>query len=91
MSSHVYILRSVRRDRYYIGSSENVDKRVKEHNRGRVKSTKAYRPYVVVHTEIYLSKTDALRRERYLKSPSGWRDLQIIKARSRGFPEGITS
>ncbi len=88
MAWWVYILRSIRYGRYYIGCAEVVKKRLAEHNRGIVRSTKAYRPYEVVHMEVYQTKTEALQRERYLKSPAGWRELRMIKEKGRGFPEG---
>ncbi|NTU95988.1 MAG: GIY-YIG nuclease family protein [Bacteroidales bacterium] len=64
----VYILKSLKVLRYYIGSSENVARRLSDHNSGKVKSTKAYRPWKIVHTETYDSKTDALKREKQIKS-----------------------
>ncbi len=68
----VYIMRSVPTGRLYVGMSEDVDRRHAQHERGNVRSTKAYRPWILVHVEAFASKTEAFRRERYLKSPAGW-------------------
>ena len=66
-------------DRYYVGLSENVDKRLKEHNEGQNKSTKPYIPWRVVHLEEYKTRNEARTREKYLKSASGrrWRKKNI--------------
>ena len=54
--------------RYYIGSSENVARRLSDHNSGKVKSTKAYKPWEVVYTERFDTKSDAIKREKQIKS-----------------------
>jgi len=56
----VYILKSVSKDKYYIGSSSNVQKRLDEHNRGKTRSTKPYAPYELVYTEAYKTRSEAL-------------------------------
>ena len=67
---YVYVLQSVEQDRLYIGSSASPDDRLKSHNGGKVKSTKAYRPWVRVLLEEHPDRNTAEKRERYLKS--GW-------------------
>jgi putative endonuclease len=66
----VYIL--LRSDKkLYTGFTDNLDRRYTEHNLGKVFSTKPYRPLELVHYEAYLEKTDAVRREKFLKSTEG--------------------
>ena len=67
---YVYVLHSIEHDRQYVGSSAKPDERIKSHNAGRVKSTKAYRPWERVLLEEHSSRESAEKRERYLKS--GW-------------------
>jgi putative endonuclease len=67
MVYYTYILYSQSRDRYYIGSSSNPEERLIRHNAGATPSTKAGRPWVIIYTEVFESKTDALKRESYLK------------------------
>ncbi len=67
MKHFIYILYSDLRNRYYIGSSENVERRLERHNQGATKSTKSGRPWKIVYTEEYESKSDALKRELYIK------------------------
>ena len=62
------MLKSTEFNRYYIGCSKNLESRLKLHNNGKVRSTKAYSPWVVVYTEDYKSKVAAYRREKEIKS-----------------------
>ncbi len=62
-----YILHSDSKDRYYIGSCEDVLIRLKRHNDGATASTKPYRPWRIVWTEQHESKSDALKKELYIK------------------------
>ena len=64
---YVYILHSLSKDRYYIGYSENPDRRILEHNSGKVTSTRLYRPWVKMYTEAYDTEVSAIRREREIK------------------------
>ncbi len=63
----VYILESNNTDRWYIGMTENIDERLRQHNAEQVHSTKGYRPYSVVYTETYPDKTSARKREIQIK------------------------
>jgi putative endonuclease len=67
----VYILKSQTYQRYYIGSTENKEKRLSNHNAGKVKSTKSYKPWEIIRIEKYDTKTEALKRERQIKSYKG--------------------
>ena len=68
---YVYILKSEVSDFRYIGSTNNLGRRLAEHNRGESQSTKAYLPFKI---EAYLavnSETKARQLEKYLKTGSG--------------------
>jgi len=67
----VYILLSQKVKKYYIGHTENLDERIKRHNNGRVRSTKSYRPWEIVHVENYLTRQEAYKRELQIKSYKG--------------------
>ena len=73
---YVYLLQSLKCDRFYIGCTVSVEKRLALHNCGRVFSTKPYRPWQIIHVEAYRNQNDALRRERYLKTSQGARLLK---------------
>jgi putative endonuclease len=77
---YVYVLKSESKNRFYIGISANLERRLKEHNDGKTKSTKHYRPWILVFSEIYENRILARVREKYLKSGSG---REFIKNRAR--------
>ncbi len=64
----IYILQSKKDESYYVGYTQNVDKRLKEHNSGKSKYTKNHKPYVLVYTESYDKLAQAKQREQYIKS-----------------------
>jgi putative endonuclease len=77
---YVYVLYSLKDKKFYIGFSSNVEERVKEHNSGKNISTKNRSPFKLLYYEYHLSKSDALRRERYFKQAKGKTTLkQILK------------
>jgi len=74
----VYILKSEKRSRFYIGCTENLEKRIAQHNSGFTKSTKPYRPWVLIYFEKFDSKLEAMKREWYLKHPPGYLEKRSI-------------
>lgn len=63
----VYILKSLVNGRYYIGSTNDLERRLFEHNHGKTKSIMFSRPYELVFKQVYASITEARRVERKLK------------------------
>ena len=63
----VYILFSQSHNRYYTGSCADVEQRLIRHNARATLSTKSGRPWKVVYSETHTTKTEALKRENYLK------------------------
>jgi putative endonuclease len=76
----VYVLKSSINGKLYIGYSRDINKRIADHNRGKTRSTKAYAPYSLVHKEIYKNKTEAIKREIFLKSGQGRKFLKSVVA-----------
>jgi len=72
---YVYILNLSNND-LYKGSTEDLKQRLKDHKNGKVESTKNYRPLKLIHYECYLLKSDAQRREKYLKTTEGKKFLR---------------
>ncbi len=64
----VYVLQSERSGRYYIGSTKDVTIRLAEHNAGKTPSTKGYRPWKLLYTEVYDTLSGARQRERQIKT-----------------------
>jgi len=74
----VYILFSESIDRYYVGYTNDLERRLSEHNRKKGKYTDAGIPWEVVHTEIFELKTEAKEREKYIKSRKSRRYIEEI-------------
>ena len=78
---YVYVLLSLKDQKFYIGFSEDVKKRLEDHNAGRNTSTKYRRPFELIYYEAHSSKEDALRRENYFKTTKGKSTLrQMLRA-----------
>ncbi|PWL32475.1 MAG: hypothetical protein DCO96_02730 [Fluviicola sp. XM-24bin1] len=73
---YVYILYSQAKDRFYVGQTNNLENRIERHNNGYVKSTKAYRPWMVAYTETFEERAAAVRRETQIK---GWKSKSKLK------------
>ncbi|HYW36434.1 MAG TPA: GIY-YIG nuclease family protein [Balneolaceae bacterium] len=73
---YAYILQSVSHGTYYYGSSEDVEKRLKQHNAGKVRYTKGRRPWKLHYSEQFPTRSEAVRRERFFKSIDGYRYLK---------------
>jgi len=71
---YIYVLH-LNNGRFYKGSTSDLKRRIGEHERGKVPSTVRRRPKLV-HYEAYLLKSDAVRREKFLKTTEGRRLLK---------------
>jgi putative endonuclease len=74
---YVYVLRSIKDRELYIGYTNNLKRRLKEHERGYNFSTKFRLPFMLIYFEGCLSELDAKRRENYLKTTQGRRFLGL--------------
>lgn len=78
---YVYVLRSLKDNQFYIGSTNNLKRRFAQHLRGENISTAKRRPLELLYFEGHRSKEDALRREKYFKTTKGKVTLrQILRA-----------
>ncbi len=68
---YVYVLRTKKNGRYYIGQTQNLAKRLEKHSRGKTKSMKNRGEFDVVYLESCPSRADAMRREKEIKSYEG--------------------
>ena len=67
----VYVLRSLSTGKLYIGQTRNLVKHLKEHNTGAAQYTRNRGPWVLLLQEDYPTRSDAMKRERYLKTGKG--------------------
>lgn len=82
---YVYVLMSLKDNKFYVGFTTDLINRLKEHEKGLVKSTRNRRPLKLIYWEGCLNQSDATRREKYLKTAWGKR---YIKNRLRGYLTG---
>lgn len=82
MFYYVYVLQSEKDGNYYTGYTNNLERRLSEHNSGKVNSTKYRIPFTLIYFEGCVNSKDATRREKYLKSGNG---KIYIKSRLRNY------
>jgi len=73
---YVYVLESLKDQNWYTGYTQELKKRLKEHNSGVTKSIKHRRPFKLIYFEGCLNEQDAMAREKYLKSGMGKRYIR---------------
>ena len=73
----LYILQSESSSRFYIGSTDDLDRRLSEHLRGHTPSTRGRGPWKLVYTEPFETLIQALRRELEIKR---WKSSRMIRA-----------
>ncbi len=73
MPYFVYILISNKDKKLYVGCSIDLEKRLERHNSGAVTATRNRRPLELIYSEKFEDKTEAFKRERFLKSLWGAR------------------
>ena len=73
---YIYVLESQKDGNWYTGYTNDLKKRLKEHNDGKNTSTKYRRPLKLIYSEACLNEQDARAREKYLKSGMGKRYLK---------------
>ena len=75
---YVYILKSINHEFIYVGFTENLRFRLKQHNNKEELSTKRYAPFKLIHYEAYRNEKDAKRRELYFKTTKGKTTLRYM-------------
>lgn len=73
---YVYVLKSEKDDKLYIGSTPDLKRRLKEHNEGKVRSTNYRRPLDLIYYEAYKDEKIARKRERILKKGKAHMELR---------------
>jgi len=79
MEAYCYILFSVKLNKYYVGSTPDLERRLSEHNRWKEKFTRTGMPWVLVYKEMYNNLAESRKRE-----------FEIKKKKSRKYIEQIT-
>ena len=74
----VYAIRSSSRNYVYVGMTNDLERRLMEHNNGENRSTKAYKPFALIYSEEFPDRISARIKERYLKSGVGKEFLKTL-------------
>jgi len=75
---YFYVLQSQRSLRLYKGITNNLNRRIEEHNRGKNQSTKSYKPWRLVYYEKCTDRLEARKKEIYFKSGTGRKKLNKL-------------
>ena len=75
----VYAIASLNRNYIYVGLSQDLARRLKQHNDGHEKTTRPYRPFLLIYSEACANRIDARAREKYWKSGTGKRKLRKMR------------
>ena len=68
---YTYIIKSNITNKYYIGSTQNIEERLSQHNAGLTRSTKHGIPWKIIYYEVCLTKSESLKKEKLWKSYKG--------------------
>ena len=83
---YVYVIQSQKDNKFYTGYTNNLRRRIKEHNSKTELSTNCRRPFRLVYYEGCVAKEDAIAREKYLKSGRG---KKYIRSRIKYYLENF--
>lgn len=89
---YTYILQSLLNGSLYVGSTDDLKNRFKEHNAGKVTYTKRFMPWKLVYYEAYLTKLLARKTELFYKTSQGRRQLNkklVLDNTAEGWPSGL--
>ncbi len=75
---YVYAIKSLSRYYIYVGISDNLERRINQHQEGYNKTTKPYQPFTLIYSEKCNNRMEARKREKYLKSGVGKEFLKTL-------------
>ena len=76
---HVYAISSLKHNYIYVGLTQEINKRIRKHNKGWERTTKFYKPFELIYSEVCKTRVQARVREKYWKSGIGKEKLRILK------------
>ena len=79
---YVYVLRSLKDGRFYVGQTRSLEKRIARHNSGGNLYTKSHRPFELVYQECHNTSVEAMRRERQIKKYKSGRAFKKLLEKS---------
>lgn len=82
---YVYILESLKDEKMYVGYTNDLRRRIDEHNQGKSFATAPRKPFKLIYYEAYIYREDAEKRERFFKT--GWGRNYISRALNNYFKQ----
>jgi len=76
---YLYAIKSLQKKYRYVGITDNLERRIRQHNSGYNKNTKAFAPFEIILIEHYKDYLEARKREKFLKSGQGRKFLDSLK------------
>ncbi len=73
---YTYILKNKIHNKHYYGHTSNLDKRLNDHNSGLSTFTKKYLPWALIYSEVFNTRAEAMKREKYFKNIAGYHWLK---------------
>ena len=78
MKYFVYILKSKNHNKTYVGYTNNLERRLKEHNSGKSIFTSKFVPWKIIYKEEFDQEIEARKKEKYYKSSAGRRKIKLL-------------
>ena len=78
MKYFVYILKSKNHNKTYVGYTNNLERRLKEHNSGKSIFTSKFVPWKIIYKEEFDQDIEARKKEKYYKSSAGRRKIKLL-------------
>ncbi|MBU1102541.1 GIY-YIG nuclease family protein [Patescibacteria group bacterium] len=88
---YAYVIKSQSHDTRYVGTTNDIYKRLNEHNSGKCRYTSGRRPWQLVYKEEYSIRGKAMKREKFLKSGQGRKFLDKILLKNEPLAENPTA
>jgi len=83
MPYFVYILRSLKEESYYVGSTQDLKSRLERHNQGRSKYTKPKLPWKLIYHEKHTDRSTAMKKEKEIKNRKSRQFIESLVRTSR--------
>ncbi len=78
MKYYIYILKSKSTNKTYVGYTNNLERRLTEHNSGKSNFTSKFLPWEIIYKEEFDEEIEARKKEKYYKSSAGRRKIKIL-------------
>ena len=85
MIIHVYAIQSQVKPYIYIGLTNNLKRRISEHNKGKERTTKSYIPFQLIYFEVVEGRIAARKIEKHLKTSGGRHYLKNLPSKINNY------